>query len=535
MRSIRLMSLVAVIGLIAATLPLTVTASPSEAPGTQANLLKNPSFEEGFTGGVANQWAKWTISDANATPQNNCGRKEPTFQQMTSATDPKRVKDGSNSQQILTPVQDPGFGFYGGLQQTISGLTAGKTYRFSVFAHAWSSTKDNPAISEGTGPAYFEVGIGQGSTYAADPGIKRSGIKDIKDGYQQLTIDAVATGNTITVFTYANPSACSKHNEAFFDAASLTEVGAAPANTSAPGATQPPAAQPTATLRTIPTKFPTPTPNAQGNIVYTVQAGNTIIDICGVIGRGTDPSCIDDIVKWNNLSSPRAIVPGQQLIISEPSGQPAPTATTAPAATADPNTQPTTDPNAQPTTDPNAQPTADPNAQPTTDPNAEPTRIVQPTATEAGAAAICIMLYNDANGNGIYDAGEGLVANGQFSLLDMSNSNTVATYTTDGASEPHCFENLPSGNYRINSTVPTAYKATTRSDWDLTLAAGSTADLQFGAQSSGTATAGETPTTTTADSDSTSRLVRALLAAAGVVLLLIAAGVAGFLVLTRRR
>ena len=31
----------------------------------------------------------------------------------------------------------------------------------------------------------------------------------------------VAAGNTITVFTYANPSACSKHNEAFFDAASL--------------------------------------------------------------------------------------------------------------------------------------------------------------------------------------------------------------------------------------------------------------------------------------------------------------------------
>ena len=516
------MSLVVVIGLIATILPLTATASQATAPLAQANLIKNPAFEDGFTGGVANQWAKWTISDANATPQTNCGRKEPTFQQMTSATDPKRVKDGSNSQQILTPVQDPGFGFYGGVQQTVSGLTTGKTYRFTIFAHAWSSTKDNSALSEGTGPAYFEVGIGQGSTYAADPAIKRSGIKDIKDAYQQLTVEAVATGNTLTVFTYANPSACSKHNEAFFDAASLIEVGAAPANTSAPAATQPPA-QPT--LRTIPTKFPTPTPNAQGNIVYTVKAGNTIIDICGVIGRGSDPVCIDDIVKWNNLSSPRAIVPGQQLIISAPGDQPAPTATT---------TAPTPDPSAQPTTDPGAQPTTDPNTQPATDPNAEPTRIVQPTSTEAGAGTVCIMLFNDANGNGIYDAGEGLVANGKFSLLDMSNSNTTATYITDGASEPHCFKNLPGGAYRINLTVPTGYKATTRADWDLTLAAGATADLQFGAQSSGTATAGDTPGSTD-NSDNTGRLVRALLAAAGVVLLLIAAGVAGFLVLTRRR
>lgn len=515
------MSLVMVIGLIIATLPLTATAAQSTAPLAQANLLKNPSFEDGFTGGVANQWAKWTISDANATPQANCGRKEPTFQQMTSATDPKRVKDGSNSQQILTPVQDPGFGFYGGVQQTVSGLTAGKTYRFTIFAHAWSSTKDNPALSEGTGPAYFEVGIGQGSTYAADPAIKRSGIKDIKDAYQQLTVEAVATGNTLTVFTYANPSACSKHNEAFFDAASFTEVGAAPANTAAPGATQPPT-QPT--LRTIPTKFPTPTPNAQGNIVYTVQAGNTIIDICGVIGRGNDPVCIDDIVKWNNLSSTRAIVPGQQLIISAPSGQPAPTATT--AATETPANSPTPDPNVT---------SAATTTAAATDPNAEPTPIVQPTATAAGASTICIELFNDANGNGTNDAGEGLISNGQFSLLDMSNSNTAATYTTDGASEPYCFENLSGGNYRINLTLPTGYKATTRSDWDLTLAAGAKANLKFGAQSSGTATAGDTPGSTTDTSDSTGRLVRALLAAAGVVLLLIAAGVAGFLVLTRRR
>ncbi|MBI3241472.1 MAG: LysM peptidoglycan-binding domain-containing protein [Chloroflexi bacterium] len=528
MRSIKISSLVLVLAaLAAAAVPLTVSASPTQP---QTNLLKNASFEEGFTGGVANSWSKWTISDAAATPQNNCGRKEPTYQQITSSLDARRVKDGSSAQQMLTPVQDPGFGFYGGLQQTVAGLTPGKTYRFSVWVHAWSSTKDNPALSESTGPAYFEVGVGQGPTFAADPNVKHSGIKDIKDNYVQLSQDLTATGNTITVFIYANPSACSKHNEAFFDAASLTEVtgSGTAAPTTAPGATKAP---PTATLRVLATKFPTPTPNAEGKIVYTVQAGDTIIDICGVIGRGTDITCIDDILKLNGLSNARDIRVGQQLVIGTTGVVVQPTATTLPTEV--PTTAPTTDPNASPTTAP--QPTTI--DQPTVDPNASPTSALNVIPTEVavgGEGSICVTLYNDANGNGILDQGEGLVAGGNFSLLDLTASTTLQTYTTDGASEPHCFEGLNSGNYRVTSTLPEGFKATTRADWDLPLSAASSATLEFGAQSTGGTTSGGDTGGATTNTDS-GRLTRALLAGAGVVLLLIAAGVAGFLVLTRRR
>jgi hypothetical protein len=514
MRATRNVSLLIVMAVLtAAIFPLAAQA----APATQTNLLKNGDFEGGFTAGVANGWAKWTISDAAATPQNNCGRKEPSYQQIASGQDARRVKDGAAAQQILTPVQDPGFGFYGGLQQTVTGLTPGKTYRFSVWAHAWSSVKDNAAVSEGTGPAFFEVGIGQGVTFAADPNIKRSGVKDIKDNYAQISVEAVATGNTLTVFTYANPSACSKHNEAFFDGASLTEAGAAPAatNTNAPGA------QPTTTLRVLATKFPTPTPNAEGKIIYTVQPGDTIIDICGVIGRGTDITCIDDILKLNGLSNPRGIFAGQQLIIGTTNPLPQPTATTAPTEAA-----PTTDPNAQPTTAP-----TDAGAAPTE--ATAPTTAPEPTQIAAGAGSICVTLYNDANGNGVLDPGEGLVAGGQFALLDLANSTTLQTYTTDGASEPYCFQQLASGNYRITSTLPESYKATTRSDWDLALAAGSNATLEFGAQNTGSATSGGN--TSGSSTGGNAALTRALLAAAGVVLLLIAAGVAGFLFLTRRR
>jgi len=501
MRSIRLVSFLAVIGLLAVSLPLTVTA----APQAQTSLLKNASFEDGFTNGVANNWSNWSL------PGSGCDRATPIYREANTTIDARRVKDGSRAQQVLV---DANLTYYGGLQQTVSGLTAGKTYRFTIWAQAWSSSSDNPAVSEGTNSINFQIGIGQGATYAADPSIKWSSANNTKDSYVQLTVEAVASGNTITVFTSANPAACIKHNETFWDAASLTEVSSAPANTAAP------TAPPQPTLRTVPTKFPTPTPNTQGQIVYTVKAGDDLISICGVVGRGADPTCIDDIQKWNGLSNPRLIVPGQQLIIAQPGTSAVqPTATTPPAvaATETPASavQPTTDPNAQPTS---AQPTA---------------AIEQPTEVPAGQASICVTLYNDANGNGVLDAGEGLVAGGGFSLLDMTNSNTVAAYTTDGASEPHCFDNLPSGNYRITSTAPEGFKATTRSDWDLTLAAGSTANLEFGAQSTGQA-----PATNGAGGDEASDnspLVRALLAAAGVVLLLIAAGVAGFLVLTRRR
>ncbi len=518
MRSIRLVSILVVIGLLAASLPLVVSASPANALPGETNLLKNPGFESFSSNGVATDWAPWIV------PGDGCGRTTPQYKQATTSLDARRVKDGSSAQQFLASSSDPGASFLGGLQQNVTGLTPGKTYRFSIYGHAWSSTGDNPALSENTGSINFRVGIGQGATYGADPNVKWSDFYNFKDNFGQMSVDAVATGGTITVFTVANPASCAKHTEVFWDAASLIEVGAAPAGTTAP--TQPP--QPT--LRVIPTKFPTPSPNAEGKIIYTVQPGNTIIDICGVIGRGSDPSCIDDILKWNGISNPKSIYVGQQLIIGQgAAGAVQPTATTPP--TAGPAA---TEASGQPTVDPNTQPTTDPNAQPTTDPNAQPTA-AQPITAPAGAASICVTLYNDANGNGLLDPGEGLVAAGNFSLLDVSNSNTVATYTTDGASEPHCFETLPSGNYRINSNVPEGYKATTRSDWDLTLAAGSTANLEFGAQSTGQTGGATGDGADGGGSDNTSRLVRALLAAGGVVLLLIAAGVAGFLVLTRRR
>ena len=77
------------------------------------------------------------------------------------------------------------------------------------------------------------------------------------------------------------------------------------------------------------------------------------------------------------------------------------------------------------------------------------------------------------------------------------------------------------------SAAPSGHTPTTRVDWDLTLAAGSTANLEFGAQFTGD----EVVPTEVPES---APLRPALIGAFGVMLLLSAAGIAGYLVLTRR-
>jgi len=510
MRSIKyLLSLLAVVAVLwLAILP--VTASPRdevrEAPQAQSNLLSNGDFDANFSG-VPSGWASWSLPPSGGDAP--CTRRTPTYQR---ATEGRRVQGGSGSIQLLGAPQssgDTGGTFFAGLQQTVN-VTAGKKYKFTVWATSWFSTGDNPAVSEGTGSTNIQVGIGQGATYSADPNITRSGLVNAKDNFQQLNVEVTASGTQLTVFTYANPDSCAKHTEVFFDSASLTEVGAAP--TAAPNVTPPTAGPTSPPARSLVGKLPIPTPNAEGKVIFTMPADVTIIDICFSLDRGNDPKCIDDIMKMNGLTSAKFISIGQKLII----------ATVAPGSQAQPTAAPTTAP--QPTA---AQPTA-------AGGGAQPTAAPQATAVGTkipGAGAICVTLYNDANGNGVLDAGEGLVKGGSFNLLDTSNSASVASYTTDGVSEPKCFDNLKGGNYRVSSVVPAGYRATTRVDWDLTLASGSTANLEFGTQSSG----GTTGTNTTTTNGSNSTLTRALLAGAGVVLLLVAAGVAGFLVLTRRR
>ncbi len=52
---------------------------------------------------------------------------------------------------------------------------------------------------------------------------------------------------------------------------------------------------------------------------------------------------------------------------------------------------------------------------------------------------ICVSLYEDANGTGVWEPGEALLPEGRFSLVNLDTDKTLASYVTDGSNEPYCF------------------------------------------------------------------------------------------------
>lgn len=464
-------------GLLAAT----VEAAPVRA----TNLLTNPGFEDAFIDGVASGWTKWVVSGS------------PTYKSVTSSVAAARVAEGTKAQQLEVANAT----YTAGIQQTVSGLTAGTTYRFTLSAHAWATSNDDSTASTGT--ITLKAGIGQGSTYASDSRNVWSAAQYVNN-YGSLSVDAVAVGTSLTVFTFASTTVSLKHNDAYFDNATLVAVSAttAVAGAQATGAPQ---------VKFAPTNFAVPTGDASGQQLWIVQPGDTLIHIAAVT-CGDTIECLNKI-KALNPDAGRMLSLGQKIILGQ--AETVPVAAT-PAATAAVAETPTPDPAAA------AEPTV------VTEPTAVPT--VEPTA-EAPSGAICVQLYADLNGNGVLDAGETSVNGGVFTILDTGSSSTLGTYTTGEKPEPYCFEKLPPANYRISLQAPAGYVATTRAEWELALAMGSTANLEFGAQQAET-----TPSPASAAAASSQPAwLGSLVGALGVMLLLGGAGLAGYLLLTRRR
>ena len=484
----------AVCGLLLASM---LPAASLAAPALQTNLLTNPGFESTFgADGVGSGWLKWVVSGT------------PAYKQITSSADSRRVNDGSSAQQM----EGIDVSYVAGLQQTVAGLTVGKTYRFTIYAHAWANTGDNADASTGT--ITLKAGIGPGNTYAADANITWSDAYTYADSFGLLSVEVVVTDTTVTVFTHAATTASLKHNDVYWDNASLIEVGEA---TSTPAVTSVATAEATQAAGELvaPTDFPLPTPDDSGQIIYYVQPNDNLVHIA-TVACGETMECVDKIKLANGLTGD-IIYPGQRLIIGPLDGTPFAVAvveageTPAPAEADDNGSA--------------AEVAAEEGA--VTDVGEVEAMAEEATPSPEATGEICVTLYSDANGNGVLDAGEPLVAEGIFSVVNLDNGETLDSYVTDGSSEPYCFADLATGTFRVISAAPVGHTPTTRVDWDLTLAAGSTANLEFGAQF----TAEEVAPTEVPES---TPLRPALIGAFGVVLLLSAAGVAGYLVLTRR-
>lgn len=196
------------------------------------------------------------------------------------------------------------------------------------------------------------------------------------------------------------------------------------------------------------TVFPTPTPGPDGRIVYIVQTGDTLWRISAITGVE-----IDTIRELNGLTGD-TVTPGDALVIGF-AGPVEPTATAGPTATSGPQL---------------------------------------PTATPSpGWGIVCILLYDDENGDAIRQESEVSIEGGAVSVGNRQGTVSLSGETLEGGisdlvePEPQdlgyvCFEELPEGQYTVSAAHPEGYNATTELNRVIDLDAGQTSLVAFGAQ-----------------------------------------------------
>jgi hypothetical protein len=211
-----------------------------------------------------------------------------------------------------------------------------------------------------------------------------------------------------------------------------------------------------------PTPFLTPTPGPDGRIVYIVQEEDTLWRIAAItVGDATIADRIKELIELNRLNPENPIVvPNQELLLGF-AGPAQALPTLAPAATPTPLLL--------------------------TTPDAEP-----------GTGMLCVLLFNDRNGDAFRQDDEPAIPGGAISISSPAASasetgTTTARLDADGEVLRDCFEELPEGSYNVSVAVPEAYNPTTTLNYTLDLMAGDETLLDFGAQLSTVAQAESPP------------------------------------------
>jgi len=196
---------------------------------------------------------------------------------------------------------------------------------------------------------------------------------------------------------------------------------------------------------------PTPTPGADGRILYTVVAEDTQIGISEKFGLD-----LNTLRQLNNWTADTLVIEGEVILLGV-AGQEA-TATVA------------------------------------------PTSEVVATVTEQtpGTGMICVLLFDDVNGDALRQETEFGIANGQASVSERTGlasrtGTTLAEVDADGAPVPACFDQLPLGEYTVSVAAPQGYNPTTAQSSTIQLSPGNATTLNFGAQAGSSSGGALTP------------------------------------------
>lgn len=112
------------------------------------------------------------------------------------------------------------------------------------------------------------------------------------------------------------------------------------------------------------------------------------------------------------------------------------------------------------------------------------------TATPvSGTTEVCVLLFNDMNGDAVRQETELGLEGGAVSLTNLNGSYSQ-TQITSSAVDPDtllpvraCFVDVPGGEYNVSMAVPDEYNPTMLLSYTLTVKAGDLAEISFGAQS----------------------------------------------------
>lgn len=194
-----------------------------------------------------------------------------------------------------------------------------------------------------------------------------------------------------------------------------------------------------------PTPFLTPTPRADGQIVYVVQEDDTLWRIAAIAGLS-----LEELMALNGIQPGDFLTPGTELFLGSAVQEGAGGTAQAEAS--------------------------------------EPTEIPLTPTPEVGTGDICVLLFEDINGNGRLEEGEPALPEGQISVVALSG-DLVGEYTTEPldlevAPDGYCFEELSNGDYNVSAAVPPNYNPTTGLNVPVSLNPGEIKYLQFGAQPS---------------------------------------------------
>jgi hypothetical protein len=183
--------------------------------------------------------------------------------------------------------------------------------------------------------------------------------------------------------------------------------------------------------------------------MYIVQSGDSLWRISAVTGIP-----LDELRALNNLGSNDVITPGQAILLGL--GGPASVA-------------------------------------PTQGPAPTPTSELPTPTPGIGTGGLCVLLFEDINGDSIRQEEEPSIPGGAISVNDRFGDVSITAVTPAGGISENlfpelseigftCFEELEKGEYNVTVAIPDGYNATTPLSYVVELNAGDEALLDFGAQ-----------------------------------------------------